>query len=152
MKIVSNGKRLPLRFASIFILFSFFLLPSSWAADMTWKTANQITVAWDPVTTLSDGTALPPGSVIQYQVYVRIDPAGTPVASGNPVAATQATVTFASEGRYDVGIKAQRLENGQVVSESDIAWSNDAAAAQGGKIFGAVYFKPPAAARNLRSP
>ena len=116
----------------------------------TWKVANQVTVAWDAVTTLTDGTSIPAGSTIQYQVYIRTDPTGNSVASGNPITALQCLVTFAAEGFYDIGIKAQRVVAGQVVSESVIAWSNDPLVAQGGNDFGVQYYLSPAGIRNMR--
>ena len=33
----------------------------------TWKVANQVTVAWDAVTTLTDGTPIPAGSTISIR-------------------------------------------------------------------------------------
>lgn len=64
------------------------------------------------------------------------------MASGNPITALQSLVTFAAEGFYDIGIKAQRVVGGQVVSESVIAWSNDPSVAQGGNDFGVQYYLP----------
>ena len=116
----------------------------------TWKVANQVTVAWDAVTTLTDGTPIPAGSTIQYQVYIRTDPTGNPLASGNPITATQALVTFAAEGFYDIGIKAQRVVSGQVISESTVAWSNDPLVAQGGNDFGVQYYLSPGEIKNWR--
>lgn len=120
------------------------------ANAITWKVANQVTVAWDAVTTLTDGTLIPAGSTVQYQIYARVDPAGTAVASGSPLTVLQALVTFAVEGFYDIGVKAQRLVGGQVVSESVISWSNDPLFAQGGNAFGVQYYLPPAGIKNMR--
>jgi hypothetical protein len=64
----------------------------------TWKVANQVTVARDAVTTLTDGTPIPAGSTIQYQVYIRTDPTGSPVAAGSPTTALQSLVTLGTEG------------------------------------------------------
>ena len=117
---------------------------------ITWKIANQVTVGWDAVTTLTDGNPIPAGSTIQYQVCIRTDPTGNPVPSGNPITATQALVTFAAEGFYDIGIVAQRVAGGRVVSESMTAWSNDPLFAQGGNDFGIQYYLSPAGIRNMR--
>jgi hypothetical protein len=136
----------------IFLILGILLIPILAMGATTFKVANQITFAWDPVTKLSDGSPLPAGSTIQYQAYSRTDPSGAPVASGLPIATTQATVTFAVEGQYDVGVKVMRLVNGAVVSESAINWSNDPTAAQGGAAFGASYYLSPGGAGNLRSP
>ena len=88
------------------------------------------------MTALNDGTPIPAGSTIQYQVYIRTDPTGNSVAAGNPITALQSLVTLAAEGFYDIGIKAQRVVGSQVVSESTVAWLNDPLVAQGGNDFG----------------
>jgi hypothetical protein len=127
------------------LILGILLIPILAMGATVFKTTNSITVAWDPVT-------VPAGSTAQYQVYIRTDPAGTGVASGNPITPTQATVTFTVEGLYDIGVKAQRMVAGAVVSESTISWSNDPLVCQGGAAFGAQYYNPPPAATNLRSP
>jgi len=67
---------------------------------------------------------------------------------GNPITVLQSLVTFAAKGFYDIGIKAQRVVGGQVVSESVIAWSNDPLVAQGGNDFGVQYYLSPTGIRN----
>jgi hypothetical protein len=133
------------RLITAVLIMGILLIPILVMGATTFKNTNSITIAWDPVT-------VPAGSTAQYQLYTRTDPAGIVVASGNPVAATQATVTFTVEGLYDIGVKVQRLVAGAVVSESTISWSNDPLVAQGGTAFGAQYYNPPPAATNLRSP
>lgn len=134
------------RLITAVLIMGILLIPILAMGATVFKSTNAITIAWDPVT-------VPAGSTVQYQLYTRTDPAGTAVASGNPVTATQATVTFTVEGLYDIGVIAQRLVSGAVVSESSsISWSNDPLVAQGGAAFGAQYYNPPPAAANLRSP
>jgi hypothetical protein len=120
------------------------------AADVLWQTANQLTVAWDPPATLKDDLPIPPGSTLQYQLYLRTDPAGQPTKTGQPTAGTTATVTFTTEGRFDIGVSTLRLVDGQLVNESDIAWSNDASAVDAGIIFGVVYYSATSNAVRLR--
>jgi hypothetical protein len=91
---------------------------------------------------MSDGTPIPGGSTIQYQVYIRTDPTGNSVASWSPITALQCLVIFAAEGFYDIGIKAQRVVGGQVVSESTVAWSNDPLVARGETISGSNIISP----------
>jgi hypothetical protein len=135
--------------AGIFLILAMSLAGGA-DAQMVWKTANQMTVAWDAAT-LDDGTPIPPGSTVQYQVYIRADPAGTPLAAGNPITnGTQATVTFTVEGQYDIGVEGQRLLDGQIISRTPIGWSNDPAIAQGGKIFGEIYYRALGNMKNLR--
>ena len=91
-------------------------------------------------------TSAPIGTVIEARTANGTIMRGT----FNPITTTQSLVTFAAEGFYDIGIKAQRVVSGQVVSESVIAWSNDPLFAQGGNDFGVQYYLSPAGARNMR--
>ena len=121
----------------------FLLLPSS-------ALAATATVAWDPVTLLVDGASLPPGQTFQYKIYIRADPSGIPVAASQLINGTQATVTFVSEGSYDLGVSTVRMEGTAVLDESDIGWSNDPAVAAGGNIFGGRYMRSGKKITNLR--
>ena len=130
------------------------VLTTALAQAQTWYPANQATVAWDAVTQLSDGTPIPAGSTIQYVVYTKA-PGGTVFsAMGTPVPATQMLITFAVEGQYIIGVKAQRLAGtpAAMVSESDIAWSDVAANVPASGIWGVIYYIKPGAVRNLRKP
>lgn len=115
------------------------------AAEVNWKTTNQATIAWDPVTTFMDNAPLPAGTAVQYKVYSRAEniPTTGPIQELTTVTAAQAVITFTEEGRYFIGIKAQRLVSGTLIPESDstIAWSDSAPATQGGLPFGVAYFK-----------
>jgi hypothetical protein len=102
------------------------------------------------MTTLTDGIPIPAGSSIQYQVYIRTDPTANAVPAGNPITVLQSLVAFAAKGFYDIGIEAQRVVGGQVVSESAITWSNDPLVAQGGNDFRVQYYLSPGGIRNLR--
>lgn len=122
------------------------------AQAQIWYPANQKTVAWDAVTTMADGTALPTGSTVRYKVYIvsKTDTAkATPTEVGTSTT-TSATITFTAEGQYFVGVKAERLISGAVVSESAIAWSDSAAATGTTGTFGVVFYKAPSAPVNLR--
>ena len=116
------------------------LLPVT-AGAIEWRTANQVTVAWDAVTKLVDGSAIPSGSTVQYLVLVRTDPNGTPVIAATTTA-TQVVVTLTSEGKFHVGVTPQRMVAGQVVSEGLTAWSNNPLYAKDGKDWGVVYYLP----------
>jgi hypothetical protein len=127
-----------------------FLVPLAPAAEMNWRTANQITIGWDPVTVLDNGNPLPAGQSIAYRIYIRPDPAGTPVAALNLVTTPSATVTFVSEGIFDIGVSTLRMQGAEVLSESAIAWSNDAQYVQGGNIFGGKYYVSGGMIHNMR--
>lgn len=117
------------------------LIPaSSWAQQ--WVTANQISVAWDPVSVSS--------GVVSYKTYTK------PAAGGvetffSTVTTTTATITFAVEGRYFLGVQTVRTLDGTELL-STIAWSNNPADCRGGVTFGAQYYIPPAAPGGMRTP
>lgn len=120
-----------------------------WA--QSWFPANQKRMAWDPVTTLSDGSLLPAGSTIQYVCYTKTPTVPTPVQVGI-TSVSDFLFTFTVEGKYYLGVKSQRMEAGVVVSESAISWSNDPLFAQAGSTFGVMFYFTPAAPGGLRAP
>jgi hypothetical protein len=84
--------------------------------------ANQATVEWDVVTTLSDGSPVPAGDTIAYRVWTRLDGVETMVAE---VSSTSYTFTFDVEGIYTVGVQTIRYpENGDPEVTSEINWSD----------------------------
>ena len=120
------------------VLLTFLLLTVS-AWGLTWNTANQMTVAWD-----ASATADIPQEQITYTVYM-ID--STDTAKDNPIMVaeglidTEYTFTFATEGRYLLGVKAVRTVSGEKVSESVISWSDNEQYTT--NTFGAVFYKAP---------
>lgn len=120
------------------------------AIAQTWFPANQKTVAWDPVTTLGDGSTVPAGDAVKYQVWTRrgTDPA---VKVGGEIAGTQLTITFTAEGRYLVGVQAIRYPQGETVGQSSaINWSDSTDVAMVPSPFGIVFYAPPAGVKNFR--
>ncbi len=115
------------------------------ALAQTWHTANQITVAWDPVEKIA------PTDTIRYQLYLRPAGATVPIAAGGEVDAPRATATLQEEGRYFVCAQALRYPQGESTPiRSALACSDDPAAAKDGLPFGAVYFVVPAAPGGIR--
>jgi hypothetical protein len=123
---------------AIFTIF-LFAAPSSLLA-VSWKTANQVTFAWD-----ASETADIPQEQISYTVLM-VSETDTTKASPTTVVenltALQHTITMNVEGRYFLGVKAVRTVDGAVVSESTVAWSDDDAAT-GSKPFGVQFYKTP---------
>ena len=118
---------------------------------INWYPANQATVAWDPVTTLSNGSPIPVGSTVQYVLYSKTPTNPTPKQEGQPVSTTQTVVTFAVEGQYFVGVKSQRLVGGVVVSESaTISWSDNPTVVPAGGTWGIQFYLGPGDVGNLR--
>lgn len=138
-------KRLLVIFVTVFVM----SMTLSAAEAQVWYPTAQGTFGWDAVTTLGDGSPIPAGSTVAYQPYVRMSSVSTPTKVGDPVTATQRTITF-SEGAWLVGVAALRYDSGAVVSESEISWSDNAAVCQGGVTFGFRNWLPPAAPIGLR--
>src|SRR4030067_852934 len=104
------------------------LLAISVAANaQTWHTANQSTIAWDAVSTLFDGSPIPSGSTIEYEVYLAnaiTDPQKShPVLAGTTTEPTY-LITLNVEGKFLFGVKANRLVGAETVSESAVSWSD----------------------------
>lgn len=121
------------------------------AQAQTWYPANQATVAWDAVTKLSNGAAIPAGDVIQYVVYTQLPAPALPVQVGTPVTAPQMVITFASEGKYLIGVKAQRVVSGVMVGEAAISWSNTDAATNS-KPWGIQHYFGPGIVTGITKP
>lgn len=117
------------------------------ALAQTWYTANQATVAWDPVAPIAAG------DVVKYQVYTKVGATGTPVKVGGEITATQLAITFSVEGRYYVGAETVRYPAGETVGirSATIAWSNVAADCAAAGPFGIVYYVSPGTPKGLRS-
>lgn len=106
--------------------------------------ANQITVAWNPV---SDS------GVISYEVFTSAYPVSDPQ---NPdahslVAETsesQAVVTFQSEGKFSVGVRTKKVIDGETLY-SVINWSHENGADTPDP-FVVGYYVPPAVPQNMR--
>ena len=132
-----------------FIILAILFFASA-ASAQVWHPANQVTLAWDAVTTLQDGTNIPAGSTIKYQVYKRLLPATTGEMAGAEVTALQQAVSFSVEGGYYLGVKALRYVDSALVSQSEIAWSDVAANCANGEAFGVTYWMQPSMVKGLR--
>lgn len=133
-----------LLFTMIFTLgFCFFSL----AQAQMWVTANQGTVAWDPVPPLTVG------DTIKYQVFTRSGTSGGGTPVGGEITATQQAITFVTEGRYFVGVKAIRYPVGETVGIPSVetSWSSDPLVCAAEGPFGFVYFVAPGGVKGLRS-
>lgn len=128
--------------AVLFLLFLLLLTSHlSPASAQTWKTANQVTVGWDAVTT--------PTGTITYKVYSRPEAGGTATLM-TTAPTTQATVTFTQEGRYYLGVSTVRTVGGVEVESSTISWSSDPSVTFQAQTFGVEYIIPAPAPVGLR--
>ena len=112
----------------------------------TWYMANQSTVAWDNVSTLSGGDPVPAGDVIKYRVYLKDAISGNPtvVSPSGDIAANEFVITLDTEGSYFVGVSAVRYDSSGVeIGESVIAWSDDPAVCNNNVDFGIRYYFLP---------
>ena len=111
------------------------------ALGQTYYPTNALPVAWDPVTV--------PSGTVSYKLYTKPATGGTETLHST-VTGTTATITFAQEGRYLLGVQAVRTVPNVAPMESTISWSDNPAVVQGGVTFGAQYYVPPAPPANLR--
>ena len=118
----------------------------------TWYTANQVTMQWDAVTLMQDGTAIPAADQVRYQPYQKLNSVEIGTAIGPEITDTQKLYTFGIEGSYLLGVKALRYVSGVKVSESGISWSDNPAVCQGGNTFGVIFYRAPRDPIGLRFP
>ena len=135
------------------LILSLLLVVPNTLLGQDWVTANQSTIAWDAVTTLSNGDPVPENNTIGYAVYLAnsiTDPNKTNPAELGSILELSYLVTLNNEGSYFVGVKAiRKLSDGTIVGESNIAWSDNPEYTSGGNSFGIRYFLPPACVHNV---
>jgi len=135
------------------VILSLVIIFSAYALD--WQKTNQATVAWDAVTTLEDGTVIPAGDVIKYNVYLanfKTDPnkENPSLLTTTPIVDLQYVITLNTEGRYLVGVSAVRFDSeGTLLEESEVNWS-DTNGEYTPNPFGIVHHVPPGKPKNLR--
>lgn len=134
------------------ILLAFVIGPLGNAiAQEVWYEQQQVTVAWDAVSTFQDGSSIPSGNVISYEVFIKDAQAtnATEVQMGT-TQNTEYTVTLQTEGEFLLGVRAVRSDsNGNVLSKSTITWSSDSTVVTD-QTFGVRYYQRPAACTGLR--
>lgn len=102
------------------VIMAMVLLFGSLALGQTVHYADQVTIAWDPVTKLADGTTpLPAGTSVLYEVYLK-DGTQTKVVD---TTATEYTITLQDYKKYDVGVVATYTDGG-VKYSSDVTWGS----------------------------
>lgn len=136
----------------ILIILTFILL-TSLSFSQTWYPANQKTIAWDAVTELDDGSPIPSDDKVKYQIYiVQENSAKSTAIILGTTEETQFLVTIPHEGKWFVGVKAQRFDsNGNLISESEISWSDNSVYCQNNETFGISFFRVPKQPEGLRA-
>lgn len=137
----------------LFVIWILILLLFCGSAQAASVIADQKTVAWDAVTTNTDGEALPEGSDIRYKVFLmNSQTLDVTEVTTDPVTETQYLITFTQEGNFFFGVQAVRYIDGSPASYSSIAWSNDPAVCLDGDTSDITHYRPPAGATGLRIP
>jgi len=124
---------------------------SSLAFGQTWHTANQATIAWDEVSTLANGTALPATDKVKYKVWIKnAVTGGEPVELGE-VIVLEYTITLNVEGKYFVGVSAHRYSSEDILlNSSTVSWSDVPESCAGNEAFGVQYYLAPSSVGGLR--
>jgi len=116
-----------------------------------WHTANQVTLGWDAVSEMVDGTPIGATDKVKYKVYIKNAlTGGEPVELGE-VEVLEYLITLNTEGSYFLGVKSLRYSSEDtLLSESIICWSDVAECAEGEEPFGVRYWLPPKSVSGLK--
>jgi len=125
--------------------------PATAPAAVDWVSANQVTVSWDAVTTDTNGNPLPAAEIRYVTLYAN----ESDTAKANPVTVGTTTgveqvFTFAGEGRFILGVRAERVQGTTVVATGPISWSDNPAVCLDGKTFGVSRYAAPGQAGGLK--
>lgn len=121
------------------------------ANSVEWKPANQVTLAWGPVTKTEAGDPIPPEDSILYEVFI-IPENGNKSIDGISQGETgdlQKVVSFSVEGRFFLGVRAYRVKDGVKVASSLIAWTDNPEVVKDGITQGVVFFFGPGSPKTL---
>ena len=119
---------------------------------------DQATIAWNAVTTLNNGSVIPTGDTVQYEIYLSND--GLTGTSVGTTSLLQYTLTFTGEGIFFVGVGARRIPAGTVPANcndqtcpiSGITWSNSTDVVAVPVPFGFINYLAPKSITGLRKP
>ncbi len=125
-----------------------FCLSTQVYAIDNWYVANEKTIEWTAPASLVNGDPIPTDNVIEYAIYIstdKSDPIEVAITSE-----TSYTIAFDIEGDWLIGVEAIRKVNDQVVSKSQIAWSDMAEYCENGVTFGVRYYVPVEEVKRLK--
>ncbi|MBA7494470.1 hypothetical protein ES702_05046 [subsurface metagenome] len=131
--------------ATAFVLFVFIFWHNV-IFGMDWITANQVTLTWRAVTTMEDGSAIPEGDVVTYEVFL-VPKTGDKIADRIlkvETIETEATLTFDLEGLFFLGVRAVRSKAGTRLISSKVSWTDNPGAVMDGLTQGVIFFRVPA--------
>lgn len=120
----------------IFLIAAIVFIASGVVMALNWYSTNQITFAWQAVTTDT-------GS-IEYEVF--LVNADVPAAKDNlaimgRTAETEYLLTIEAEGKWTPGVRSVKVINGTDAAKSIISWADDESVCRDGKSFGIVYYQ-----------
>lgn len=118
------------------------VLPLLYAQEVHY--VNQISVAWDPVSSTGE---------ITYEVFYSSYPVVDPLDFDAHVLVVEtptptAVITFSEEGKYAIGVRTKKVIDGEILY-SDMNWSYENGLSTPNP-FIVVYYVPPDAVLNLR--
>lgn len=126
------------------------LITTVWG--QTWFTADKLSVDWTAPTTLIDGSPIPTGDVIKYNLYIKdaINPSAVEELIVQDLTTQTYEIKFTKEGRFFIGICAVRYAGGTTyISKSIVVWSSDPVYTLNNP-FGGVYYISPSPPTGLR--
>lgn len=135
------------------VVVSFGYATKCFGQGVVWHKVNEATIAWDEVTTLVDGSAVPQDDIIKYRVFIEeFESPGEKIFLGE-VEALTFLVAIPKEGRWLCGVSAvrYRASDGEIelLGESIINWSNNPELNPAGT-WGLVFFFNPNSPENIR--
>lgn len=146
-----------MKMRNIFLLLSMLLLfivaTALTANALVLYPTNQKTLAWDEVTKLETAMGevpLPVGNVVKYIIYYKSFEENSPPVEMGRTLETNYTFTFLDEGRYLLGVKAERYlstNDLEPISESTISWSDIEYQTEA---FGVAFYYPIKGPKSLR--
>lgn len=125
-----------------------------WAAPlnaMDWITANQVTLSWNPITTLENGDPIPDGNVIKYEIFIVPETGNktTDLLSLGETIDAEYVLTFSDEGNFILGVRASRWINNALRATSVIIWTDDPTVMKDGTAQGIIFYRLPEKMTNL---
>lgn len=126
------------------IVFALLMLP--FLLGQTIVYVNSAVIAWDAVTKLADGTPVPVGEVVKYEVLRARPAAKASAVVVGETAALEYVISFPAEGDWVVGVRAVRTVGTERIV-SDINWSDVSGIPSP---FVLRYYRGPAVPENLR--
>lgn len=121
------------------LLLSLCICVNAYAID--WYSTNQATVEWDYESTWAEWVNSGVNNKVKFNLYLKNSTDGTPVIlTPDPISEVMYTVTLRDEGKYFIGVSAVKMLGNEVVSESEISWSDVPEVCASLKDFGIKYF------------